>query len=138
MPAVEVVFYKDVDNTVPVRDWFAELRRRQPRAFAKCQVRIERLAEVGYELRRPEADFLRDGIHELRIRFGTVNYRILYFFQGQTAAVLAHALTKEAAVPSRDIDRAIEQMGKFLADPHKRTYRESVVENAEEDVEDDQ
>ncbi len=138
MPAVEVVFYKDVDDTVPVRDWLAELRRRQPRAFAKCRVRIARLAEVGHEMRRPEADLLRDGIHELRIRLGTVNYRLLYFFHGQTLAVLAHGLTKEAAVPSRDIDRAIARMQKFVADPAKHTYREPVIENAEEDDEDDQ
>ena len=28
-------------------------------------VRIRRLAELGHELRRPEADLLRDDIHEL-------------------------------------------------------------------------
>ncbi len=138
MPRVEVVFYKEVDDTVPVRDWLAELRRRQPRAFAKCQVRIERLAEIGHEMRRPESDLLRDGIRELRMRFGTVNYRILYFFQGQTAAVLAHALTKEAAVPSRDIDRAIARMQKFMADPAKHRYREPLIEGMEEDDGDDQ
>lgn len=79
MPTIEVVFHKGVDDTVPVRDWLAALQRRQPRAFAKCRVRIARLAEVGYEIGRPEADFLRDGIHELRTRLGTVNYRLLYF-----------------------------------------------------------
>jgi DNA-binding XRE family transcriptional regulator len=48
--------------------------------YAKCAVRIRRLADLGHELRRPEADLLRDGICELRARLGTVNYRILYFF----------------------------------------------------------
>jgi putative component of toxin-antitoxin plasmid stabilization module len=135
MPAVEVLFYKEVDGAVPVRDWLSELQRRQPRAFVKCRARIERLAEVGYEIRRPEADFLRDGIYELRIRFGTVNYRLLYFFHGQTAAVLAHALTKEAAVSIRDIDRAIERREKFVDNPVKHTYREPVAGEVEEDDE---
>ena len=44
----------------------------------------------GHELRRPEADFLRDGIYEL-----------LYFFHGQNVAVLAHGLTKEAEAPEQ-------------------------------------
>jgi ribosome-binding protein aMBF1 (putative translation factor) len=60
--------------------------------------RIRRLAEAGRELRRPEADYLRGGIYELRARRGHVNYRILYFFHGQNVAILAHALTKEGAI----------------------------------------
>ncbi len=55
----------------------------------------------GHELRRPLADFLRDGIHELRVRKGRVNYRILYFFHGRNLPILGHALTKEEADPSR-------------------------------------
>jgi hypothetical protein len=35
---------------------------------------------MGHELRRPEADFLRDGIYELRASLGGVHHRILYFF----------------------------------------------------------
>jgi hypothetical protein len=43
----------------------------QPKALDKCTVRIERPQEMGHELRRPEADFLRDGIYELRVGCGT-------------------------------------------------------------------
>lgn len=64
------------------------------RGFAKCIVRIQRLAQLGHELRRPEADLLRDEIYELRAKHGHVQYRILYFFHGRETAVLAHALTK--------------------------------------------
>lgn len=89
MPRTRVFFFKDDDGTVPVWDWLLELRRRQRRAFAKCVVRIQRLAELGHELRRPEADLLRDGIYELRARDGQVNYRMLFFFHGQNVAILA-------------------------------------------------
>ena len=44
--------------------------------------RVQRLAELGHELRRPEGDHLRDGIYELRAR---LNYRLPYFFHGQLA-----------------------------------------------------
>lgn len=72
-------------------------------------------------MRRPEADFLRDGVHALRIRLGTVNYRILYFHQGQAVAVLVHALTKEASVPSREIDHATRRMQKMRRTTMKTT-----------------
>ncbi|MBI4503486.1 MAG: type II toxin-antitoxin system RelE/ParE family toxin, partial [Gemmatimonadetes bacterium] len=64
------------------------MRHTNPRAFAKCLVRLERLRDLGYELGRPEADTLRDGIHELRVRLGRVNYRMLYCIHGRIVAVL--------------------------------------------------
>jgi hypothetical protein len=44
------------------------LKKGERKAWAKCRERIRRLAELGYELRRPHADFLRDGIYELRAK----------------------------------------------------------------------
>jgi phage-related protein len=126
MPATHVVFYRKDDGTVPVRDWLRDLQRRHRRAFAKCVVRIRRLAELGHELRRPEADLLRDGIHELRIREGRVNYRILYFFHGQNVAILGHALTKEDKVPKGDIDRAVLRKAKFQASPNAHSFVEDI------------
>src|SRR5437868_6955773 len=95
MPRTIVVFYRDASGRAPVHDWLEELQRRNEKAYAKCRARLERLAESGYELRRPVADFVRDGIYELRAREGRVQYRILYFFHGKNVAVLAHSLTKE-------------------------------------------
>jgi putative component of toxin-antitoxin plasmid stabilization module len=82
---------------------------------------MRRLAEMGHELRRPEADFLRDGIYELRSRLGTVNYRILYFFHGREVAVLASAITKEADIPAVEINRALNRKGLFVGDPATHT-----------------
>jgi phage-related protein len=124
MPPVSLVFYRDDSETVPVRDWLVELRRRNQRAFAKLLVRLRRLAELGHELRRPEADYLRDGIYELRVREGRVNYRILYGFHNRQIAVLAHGLTKESNVPNVDIEKAIERMSRLNAKPDVHTDRE--------------
>ena len=79
---------------------------------------------MGHELRRPEADYLRDGVYELRARLGRVNYRILYFFHGANVAVLAHAITKEADVPAVDINRAIERRRRYEQNPERHTYEE--------------
>ncbi len=114
MPRISVVFYKEEDGAVPVLEWLDSL---QPKALDKCVVRIERLRELGHELRRPETDYLRDGIYELRVGLQHVNYRILYFFHGRTAAVLSQGLAKEAAVPPKEIERAIERKRKFERGP---------------------
>ena len=121
MPKTKVVFFKEDDGSVPIIEWLDSL---QPKALDKCTVRIERLEELGHELRRPEADFLRDGIHELRVGLQHVNYRMLYFFHGRTAAVVSHGLVKERVVPPRDINLAIERHRKFLQHPGRHTYEE--------------
>jgi hypothetical protein len=93
MPRIDVVFYHEDGRDVPVLDWLKELRRTDQRAYESCVAAIGRLSECGHELRRPLADTLRNGIYELRIRKGRVNYRILYFFHGRNLAILGHALT---------------------------------------------
>lgn len=80
------------------------------------------MAQLGYELRRPATDILRDGIYELRAKQGHVQYRILYFFHGRNVAILAHGLTKEDKVPAADIERALRQKRLFEQDPEGHTY----------------
>jgi hypothetical protein len=118
---ITVVFYQEEDGSTPVLDWLQELPRK---VQDKCTVRIERLAELGHELRRPEADFLRDKIYELRIGFQGINYRILYFFHGTTIAVLSHGIVKEREVPPKEIDKAIERRNRFELNPEQHTYKE--------------
>jgi phage-related protein len=79
MPQTDVFFYRDEDGTVPVLAWLQELAASNRRAAAACIAKLRLLAAFGHELRRPNADYLRDGIYELRVRRGKVNYRILYF-----------------------------------------------------------
>ena len=68
-------------------------------------MRIERLRELGHELRRPEADFLRDGVHEVRASCQGTHYRLLCSLHGRSA-VLSHGLIKERALPPLEIERA--------------------------------
>ena len=64
MPRTLVVFYKDRAGKVPVLEWLDTL---PVKIQDKCVVKIERLRELGHELRRPEANLLRDGVYELRV-----------------------------------------------------------------------
>ncbi len=120
MPTTRVVFFAD-EGGCPVLDWLDRLPKK---IQAKARVRIERLAEMGHELRRPETDYLRDNIYELRWRFQSVNYRILYFFHRKEAVVLSNGLTKEDRVSPREIDLAVERKAVFESDPAGHTYSE--------------
>jgi phage-related protein len=121
MSQIQVVMYREVDGSVPVLDWFADLPEK---AQDKCRVRLERLAALGHELHRPEADYLRDDIYELRVRFQTANYRMLYFFHGRATAVLSHGVVKEDRVPPNEIDRAADRKRQFDRDPSRHTFAE--------------
>jgi hypothetical protein len=119
MPQSEVVFYKEGD-AVLVRDW---LKKQPKKVQIKCLAYLAQLEAKGHELRRPAADFLRDGIYELRPSYQGVNYRILYFFAGKNVVVVSRGLKKESEVPAVEIDRAIECKEKFEADPAAHTYK---------------
>ncbi len=120
MPEMEVLIFAEDDGSPPLLAWLDGL---PPKVQDKCLVRIERLGEMGHDLRRPEADSLRDGIHELRATFRGIHYRMLYFFHGQRA-VISHGLVKEREVPSGEIDLAIDCWRQFENDPDKHTYGE--------------
>jgi phage-related protein len=119
MPRTKVILYQEADGTVPVLEWLDEL---PDKAQDKCRVALERLAELGHELRRPEADTLRDGIYELRVRLQRANYRMLYFFHKNVAAVVSHGLVKEDRVPTKAIDWAVQRKRRFDANPDLHTH----------------
>lgn len=101
-----------------------DLSRRKPKAYAKCVYLLDLLGEFGSELRRPRADYLRDGIYELRTMGGNVNYRILYGFVGKDVALLTAGLTKEKTVPSKSIDAAIKRVAKYKTNPTRHGHVE--------------
>ena len=122
MPRIHVVFYREANGEAPVVTWLRKLMRINERAWANCRARIELLGQFGHELRRPAADYVQDGIYELRAKQGHVQYRILYFFHDREMVVLAQALTKEERIPKADIECARQRMKLFKMDPKTHTY----------------
>jgi len=118
-----IVIYKEADGAVPLKDWLGQ----QPdKVQDKCLATVKTLAEFGNQLRRPVADYLRDGIYELRVRYGHVNYRMLYAFCGKSIVLLSHGLTKEAAIPAKEIERAIRNLSRYRQSPKIHTFQGSV------------
>ena len=121
MAQTEVFFFREPKgDSVPFLEWLDELPMK---VKSKCTERIDRLGELGHELRRPEADFLRDGIYELRASYQGVHYRMLYFFAGKAVVVVSNGLTKEREVPPREIEQAVERKRMVEADFQKFTFK---------------
>lgn len=122
MSQTKVVFYKEKnEKTALLLEWLDTI---PVKAQLKCLAKIERLKQEGHQLRRPEADLLRDKIYELRASLQGIHYRILYFFHGNLAAVLSHGIIKEDCVPPIEINRAIERRKNFELNPKAHTFEE--------------
>jgi phage-related protein len=121
MPAVEVILYQDAPGKAPLLiEWLDGL---SPKARLKCLARLKRLEDLGHQLRRPEADFLRDGIYQLRASYQGVHYRMLYFFYGRMTVVVTHGLVKEREVPPPEIDKAIRAKSAFELNPTAHAFK---------------
>ena len=120
MPRTELIFYKENENSVPLLKWMGSLSLKVQN---KWTARLELLGQFGFDLRRPHCDILRNGIYELRLKIGTINSRVLYTFVGRNVVLLSHGLSKEGKVPEIEIDKAIINRNKYLANPAIHTLR---------------
>jgi putative component of toxin-antitoxin plasmid stabilization module len=121
--SIRVITYQEADGRVPLHDWLSEVVSKNTTALLRCRDLIVQLAEQGHMLRRPRSAPLRDEIYELRARVGRAHYRILYFFNGRSVAVLTNGCTKQQAIDSTDLDRAVRFKERFRAAPERHTYR---------------
>lgn len=124
MQNLPVVFFKEDDGSVPFLRWLDhEVARRNAKIAIKCLARLRVLRDLGpKELTVEFTKPLRDGIWELRIEYQRVNYRILYFFSKERMIVVSHGCWKEAQVPPKEIDLAIERKVRFESDTMRYTY----------------
>jgi phage-related protein len=128
VPTTKILFYQEKKGDSPIVEWLRKIREKDPKGFLNCLARVEQLQMSGYELRRPAADYLQDGIYELRAKHRNVQYRLLYFFYGGNIAVIDHGMIKEqSAVPPIDLKNALERKKKFEQNPEKHTF-EGVID----------
>jgi phage-related protein len=106
----EVEFYRDHRGRCQVIDFLGRL---QIRERAKVTKWIEMLERQGPDLPRPYADIVQGKIRELRIGFGTNEYRFLYFFYGKKILITHGFIKKTDKVPVEDIEMADRIMEDF-------------------------
>lgn len=125
MPQTEVKFFRDESDRAPALDWLADLQKKQSKGFTKCAALLLKLGQSGHELAFPTASILRDGVYELRAHDGTVQYRLLYFFdqRQRNVAIVVHGFVKVSKKQQdTEIDRACRCKVAFDGDPDKHIY----------------
>jgi phage-related protein len=108
----KVIMYETVEGECPVKDFILS---RNDDNRDKILAYIDYLADVGIDLHRPQADYLRDGIHELRIKLSGDETRTLYFFCFENYIILTHTFVKRTQeVPNAEIEKALRYKIDFI------------------------
>jgi phage-related protein len=119
----KVILYKSEEGISPVEDFINSLSKKD---YERMINAIEYLKDVGIGLRRPQGDYLKDGIYELRITLANYNYRTLYFFCYETYIVLTHSFVKNTdKVPDQEINKALKYKEHFLEKYNKTNIEEA-------------
>ena len=98
-----VYFFIDEHDRSPVEEAMQSLNEKEK---MKVDAYIKMLKEYGHNLRRPLADYLGEGIYELR----PAAHRVFYFFFMKDSVVLLHMLRKKTdRIPLNDLDLCIKR-----------------------------
>lgn len=73
----KIIYYETEDNRSEIYDF---IEKQKENNQIKILNWLEKLEELGLNLPRPYADYLEDGIYELRIKLSGNRIRILYSF----------------------------------------------------------
>ena len=104
-----VYFFVDAKGNSPVRDFIEALSSKEQ---AKIAAYVSELKIQGHNLRRPLADYLGNGIYELRPK----NNRVFYFFFMKDNAVLVHAIRKRTnKIPKEDLALCIKRKAEVVS-----------------------
>jgi len=99
----EIYYFVDERGNCPVKEFIGALPLNDR---AKVFAYIGELKKQGNNLRRPLADYLGNGIYELRPKAN----RVFYFFFHKDNAVLVHAIRKKTdKIPAKDFELCIKR-----------------------------
>ncbi len=109
----DIEYYVTAKGACPTREFLSSLHKKDE--LPAVLRAMELLKEFGYQLRRPHADILEDGIYELRIPLRHKQFRLLYFYFFQEGIVISHGLRKESKVNPAEIEKAKDHRADYLA-----------------------
>lgn len=110
MAEYEVLFTETADGACPTQEFLDGLA---PQVRGKVAKWLELLGQEGPNLPRPYADVVRGKIRELRVSFGGMHHRFLYFFHEKRVVVTLGFVKKTAAIPQGEMVRAERYMTDF-------------------------
>ena len=107
-----LVLYTTERGDSPIDEFLDGLDKK---SRAKVAAHLSLLEEQGPNLKRPYADSVRGKIRELRIRYSSNQYRILFFFYVRDRIVLLHAFSKKSQqLKEKDIELSERRMEDWI------------------------
>ena len=109
----DLYYFIDERGNNPVKEFIDSLPSKEQ---TKVLAYMVELLHCGHQLRRPMADYLGEGIYELRPK----NNRIFYFFfMRRNSAVMVHAMKKKTnKIPEEDLRLCLKR--KNQVEEHRR------------------
>ena len=114
----EIEFYESPTKECPTEEFLRSLHKKDELPYVMRE--IDLLKEFGNKLHRPHADYLENGIYELRIRVQNKQFRLLYFYFFQEKIIISHGIRKEAKVKNSEIKKAISHKNDYLSRHERR------------------
>ena len=110
----EIEFYQDSQENIPVQDF---IRRQSAKVKAKISRHIDLLQDFGLSLGQSYIEKLVGSeVWELKIRYSSNRYRILYFASSGHKFILLHAfLKKTAKTPKNEVEIAQNRIFDYKA-----------------------
>jgi phage-related protein len=116
---MNIWYFVDDRGKSPISEFIDELPLDEQ---AKVFAYIDELKKQGHNLRRPLADYVKDGIYELRPKAN----RLFYFFFLKENVVFVHAIKKKTnEIPENDIALSLKRK-KYI-----EKYRTNIVKEVE-------
>jgi phage-related protein len=112
---MDIWYFVDDRGRSPIREFIDGLPLDEQ---AKVFAYIDELGKQGYNLRRPLADYVKDGIYELRPKAN----RLFYFFFLKENVVFVHAIKKKTnEIPENDIALSLKRKN------HIEKYQTNII-----------
>lgn len=105
-------FYRACDGTEPALEY---IRAQVKGHRAKIGRALQYLEDMGHTARRPQVEYLRSNIYELRVPIEKHQHRLLYFFRKRSIIVVTSGFLKNKdRVPLVEIRQAIQYRADWL------------------------
>lgn len=106
-------FYETEDGHICVKEFLDEIE--DAKLKAKVLKDVGLLKQFGTQLKKPHADYLKDGIWELRTQQSNNIARILYFTVSGQKIILLHGFVKKTQkTPPAELNKAINNKKDYL------------------------
>jgi phage-related protein len=112
----EIELYEKIDRETPVLDFIVSLDAKKQ---AKIYREIDLLEKFGNELHFPHVRKIEgkkyDVLWELRIKFSSDIFRILYFQYSENKSILLHGFKKKTEkTPPNELEIALNRMNDYI------------------------